>query len=31
MNIARFSEGISTDKETVNRRIAVMAETEKKR
>jgi len=31
MNIAPLSGGISDDKKTVNRRVAVMAETEKKR
>jgi hypothetical protein len=31
MNIAPLSGGISTDKETVNRRVLVIAETEKKR
>jgi hypothetical protein len=29
MNITPLSGGISADKETVNRRVAVMAETEK--
>jgi hypothetical protein len=31
MNIATLSGGISADKETVNRRVLVMAETDKKR